>query len=127
MTKIDSSAVPTVRRTILAEPQDWDKWVKELRARVDRTIHNLVFSDKQDPLEPPLRLRATDFAEGATLFSELTSAQQRAFSAALGDYESHRKEYLYETKLLTAARTAITESVSAAKLISLREEETPRQ
>ncbi|KAM4065238.1 hypothetical protein HRG_012830 [Hirsutella rhossiliensis] len=126
MSKNDS-ATPTVRRTILTEPQDWDKWVKELRARVDRTIHNLVFSDKQDPLEPPLRPRATDFAEGATLFSELTSAQQRAFSAALGDYESHRKEYLYETKLLTAARTAITESVSAAKLISLREEETPRQ
>ncbi|KAM4067449.1 reverse transcriptase (RNA-dependent DNA polymerase) [Hirsutella rhossiliensis] len=97
MTKTGTST----QRTILREPQDWDKWIKELKAHTDKTIHKLLFDEDNSPLEPP----------------------HSAYAAMFSQYESLRKEYLYETKLITAARTVITESISPAKLTSLREDE----
>ncbi|KAM4067982.1 integrase core domain-containing protein [Hirsutella rhossiliensis] len=117
-----TSAMAPTKRTILTEPQDWDRWVKELRARVDKLIHKLIFQDGSEAMELPERPTFDDFAQGVRQFVNLTSEQQRAYSAALHEYEGRRKEYLYETKLITAARTAITESISTAKLTSLRED-----
>ncbi|KJZ69533.1 hypothetical protein HIM_11075 [Hirsutella minnesotensis 3608] len=120
MTKTGTST----QRTILREPQDWDKWVKGLKAHTDKTIHKLLFDEDNSPLEPPIRPPYTDFAADANEFAEQTPAQQRAYAAMFSQYESLRKEYLYETKLITAARTVITESISPAKLTSLHEDET---
>ncbi|KAM4061939.1 hypothetical protein HRG_008844 [Hirsutella rhossiliensis] len=117
----------STRRTILSEPQDWDKWNKELRARVDETIHGLVFEEGTVPLQSPARPTFSEFAAGVITYAGLTSAQQKAFSAATSRYENMRKEYLYEKKLIKEARTAITESIGTAKMISLREEDTLRQ
>ncbi|KJZ69685.1 hypothetical protein HIM_10932 [Hirsutella minnesotensis 3608] len=117
----------TAPRTILTEPQDWDRWIKELRARVDRTIYHLTFQDGAEPLDPPQRPSYSSFAQNATAFTDLSTEQQKSYSIAASDYESRRREFLYETKLITAAKTTITESISKAKLISLREEETLRQ
>ncbi|KAM4058212.1 integrase core domain-containing protein [Hirsutella rhossiliensis] len=106
-----TSAMATTKRTILTEPQDWDRWVKEIRARVDRTIHKLIFRDGSNALEPPNRPSFTDFAEEATHYVDLNSINQRAYSVATADYESR----------------PITESISTAKLTSLREGDTLRQ
>ena len=94
---------------------------------MDKLIHKLIFQDGYEPIELPERPTFDDFREGVRQFVNLTNEQQRAYSAALHEYESRRKEYLYETKLITAARTAITESISTAKLTSLREGDTLRQ
>ncbi|XP_044718800.1 uncharacterized protein HRG_07365 [Hirsutella rhossiliensis] len=93
----------TIQRTILTEPQDWDKWLKELRARVDKTIHKLIFEHDKTPLELPERPEFSDFNAEAERFADLNAGQQKAYSEASRDYEGRRKEYLYETRLVTAA------------------------
>ncbi|KAM4063250.1 reverse transcriptase (RNA-dependent DNA polymerase) [Hirsutella rhossiliensis] len=93
----------STRRTILSEPQDWDKWNKELRARVDETIHGIVFEEGTVPLQSPARPTFSEFAAGVITYAGLTSAQQKAFSAATSRYEN------------------------MPKMISLREEDTLRQ
>ncbi|KAM4063777.1 hypothetical protein HRG_006890 [Hirsutella rhossiliensis] len=50
-----TSAMAPTKRTILTEPQDWDRWVKELRARVDKLIHKLIFQDGSEAMELPER------------------------------------------------------------------------
>ncbi|KAM4067516.1 transcriptional activator of glycolytic enzymes domain-containing protein [Hirsutella rhossiliensis] len=60
-----TSAMATTKRTILTEPQDWDRWVKELRARVDKLVHKLVFEDGSEPMELPIRPTFDDFGEGS--------------------------------------------------------------
>ncbi|KAM4064325.1 hypothetical protein HRG_012694 [Hirsutella rhossiliensis] len=117
----------TIQRTILTEPQDWDKWLKELRARVDKTIHKLIFEHDKTPLELPERPEFSDFNAEAERFADLNAGQQKAYSEASRDYEGRRKEYLYETRLVTAARTTITETISKAKLTSLHDDETLRE
>ncbi|KAM4061937.1 hypothetical protein HRG_013453 [Hirsutella rhossiliensis] len=117
----------TIQRTILTEPQDWDKWLKELRARVDKTIHKLIFEHDRAPLELPERPEFSDFDAEAERFADLNVGQQKAYSEASRDYEGRRKEYLYETRLVTAARTTITETISKAKLTSHHDDETLRE
>ncbi|KAM4064280.1 reverse transcriptase (RNA-dependent DNA polymerase) [Hirsutella rhossiliensis] len=84
----------STRRTILSEPQDWDKWNKELRARYLR---------KEQSVTIPVRPTFSEFAAGVITYAGLTSAQQKAFSAATSHYEN------------------------MPKMISLREEDTLRQ
>ncbi|KAM4063590.1 integrase core domain-containing protein [Hirsutella rhossiliensis] len=74
-------------------------------------IHKLIFRDGSNALEPPNRPSFTDFAEEATHYVDLNSINQRAYSVATADYESR----------------PITESISTAKLTSLREGDTLRQ
>ncbi|KAM4067532.1 integrase core domain-containing protein [Hirsutella rhossiliensis] len=85
-----TSAMAPTKRTILTEPQDWDRWVKELRARVDKLIHKLIFQDGSEAMELPERPTFDDFAQGVRQFVNLTSEQQRAYSAALHEYEGRR-------------------------------------
>ncbi|KAM4061393.1 hypothetical protein HRG_007365 [Hirsutella rhossiliensis] len=102
----------TIQRTILTEPQDWDKWLKELRARVDKTIHKLIFEHDKTPLELPERPEFSDFNAEAERFADLNAGQQKAYSEASRDYEGRRKEYLYETRLVTAAPKADEEAAA---------------
>ncbi|KAM4061820.1 hypothetical protein HRG_013376 [Hirsutella rhossiliensis] len=145
------------RRTILSEPQDWDQWIKELRSHTDFLIHHLLFEDNAQPFTLPREPQYADFspttADAATSqpsanirsatasavpaaisavpaairYTDLTATQQKAYGNAANDYETRRKRYLYEIKLITAARSAITDSVSKAKLTSLREGDSLRQ
>ncbi|KAM4067964.1 hypothetical protein HRG_009722 [Hirsutella rhossiliensis] len=125
------------RRTILSEPQDWDQWIKELRSHTDFSIHHLLFEDNAQPFTLPREPQYADFsptaADAATsqpsanIRSATATSQQKAYGNAANDYETRRKRYLYEIKLITAARSAITDSVSKAKLTSLREGDSLRQ
>ncbi|KAM4063625.1 reverse transcriptase (RNA-dependent DNA polymerase) [Hirsutella rhossiliensis] len=101
----------TIQRTILTEPQDWDN----------------SSSNMTRPLELPERPEFSDFNAEAERFADLNAGQQKAYSEASRDYEGRRKEYLYETRLVTAARTTITETISKAKLTSLHDDETLRE
>ncbi|KAM4054619.1 hypothetical protein HRG_014921 [Hirsutella rhossiliensis] len=114
----------TTTRVILAKPEDWDFWLRQLQARIDETIHPIVFEDT-GPKQAPERPEYSSFANNANAFTDLNVNQQKSYMNALSDFESRQKEFLAERKLITAARAIFAETVSKVKLLSLNEDESP--
>ncbi|KJZ71835.1 hypothetical protein HIM_06271 [Hirsutella minnesotensis 3608] len=114
----------TTTRVILTKPEDWDFWLRQLQARIDETIHPIVFEDRA-PKQAPERPEYSSFGNNANVFTDLSAGQQKTYMNALSDFESRQKEFLAERKLITAARAIFAETVSKVKLLSLDEDESP--
>jgi hypothetical protein len=116
-------------RVILTNPEDWEPWFTNLKAHVHRSIW--PFIDPAQPerplLEHPVLPRVTDINPAATLFYQLTSAQQKVYESSRKFYDSDMKYYNVQEDQLKEARIYITETVSEAKHLHLKMEDSVRE
>ena len=69
---------------ILNKLEDWEQWLWQLQALVDKQIWAHVDPDKEAPqqglLQEPPHPEVTDFNENAILYIQLSSNQQKVYN-----------------------------------------------
>ena len=95
MTPPTSSSSTTI---ILNKPEDWEQWLWQLQALVDKRIWVHVDPDKEAPqrglLQEPPYPEVTDFNENATSYAQLSTNQQRAYENSRRYYDQDMKYFL---------------------------------
>jgi len=80
MTPPTSSSSTTI---ILNKPEDWEQWIWQLQALVDKRIWAHVNPDNAAPqqalLQEPAYPEVTNFNKNITLYAQLSINQQKAY------------------------------------------------
>jgi len=120
MTPPTSSSSTTI---ILNKPEDWEQWIWQLQALVNKRIWAHVNPDKEAPqrglLQKPAYPEVTDFNENATSYAQLSTNQQRAYENSRRYYNQDIKYFLKQEEHLQQIRTQITSTVSIQKKLLL--------
>ena len=116
---------------ILTHPEDWEKWIDQVRAKTDKDIWKHLDPDKNQPeqslLEMPKRPEAQDFSPNATSYAQLSAGPQKAYDNARKYYDQDLKYYHRQEDLLRSLRSYISDHVSAAKQLLLNPTLTERE
>ncbi len=108
---------------ILNKPEDWEQWLWQLQALVDKRIWAHVDPAKEAPqqglLQEPPHPEVTDFNENATSYSQLSTNQQKAYDNSRRYYDQDMKYFLRQEDHLQQIRTQITSTVSIQKKLLL--------
>jgi hypothetical protein len=103
---------PTSRSSttiILNKPEDWEQWIWQLQALVDKRIWAHVNPDKEAPqqglLQEPPHPKVADFNENATLYAQLSTNQQKAYDNSRRYYDQDMKYFLRQEDHLQQIRT----------------------
>jgi hypothetical protein len=120
MTPPTSSSSTTI---ILNKPEDWEQWLWQLQALVDKRIWAYVDPAKEAPqqglLQEPPYPEVTDFNEDATSYAQLSTSQQKAYETSRRYYDQDMKYFLKQEEHLQQIRTQITSTVSIQKKLLL--------
>ena len=119
-------------KIILARSEDWEKWYRQLRGHVNREIWSLLDPEvdeenEEEPMEQPQKPRFRDYNHNATMFANLSQAQQKAYETARQFYNHDLREYNCQQDLLWEARTYIQSTISTAKQTHLDPELSERE
>ena len=83
---------------ILNKPEDWEQWLWQLQALVDKRIWAHVDPAKEAPQQGLLQEQphpeVTDFNENATSYSQLSTNQQKAYDNSRRYYDQDMKYFL---------------------------------
>ncbi len=108
---------------ILNKPEDWEQWLWQLQALVDKRIWAHVDPTKEAPqqglLQKPPHPEVTDFNAGATSYAQLSTNQQKAYDNSRRYYDQDMKYFLRQEDHLQQIRTQITSTVSIQKKLLL--------
>ena len=108
---------------ILNKPEDWEQWLWQLQALVDKRIWAHVDPAKETPqqglLQEPPYPEVTDFNENATLYAQLSTNQQKVYENSRRYYDQDMKYFLKQDEHLQQIRTQIMFTVSIQKKLLL--------
>ena len=108
---------------ILNKPEDWEQWLWQLQALVDKRIWAHVDPAKEAPqqglLQEPPHPEVTDFNENATSYAQLSTNQQKAYENSRRYYDQDMKYFLKQEEHLQQIRTQIMSTVSIQKKLLL--------
>jgi len=108
---------------ILNKPEDWEQWIWQLQALVDKQIWAHVNPDNEAPqrglLEEPPHPEVTDFNENATLYAQLSMNQQKVYKNSRQYYDQDIKYFLRQEDYLQQICTKIMSTVSIQKKLLL--------
>ena len=94
---------------ILNKPEDWEQWLWQLQALVDKRIWAHVDPAKEAPqqglLQKPPHPEVTDFNAGATSYAQLSTNQQKAYDNSRRYYDQDMKYFLRQENHLQQIRT----------------------
>jgi hypothetical protein len=112
---------PTLSTVILTNSEDWEPWFKCLQAHVNKELWPYIDPEQpENPLpEPPIKPTITDINPAATLYHQLTPAQQKVYENSRKFYDSDMKYYTTQTNQLKEASSFITATISETKLLHL--------
>ena len=83
---------------ILNKPEDWEQWIWQLQALVDKRIWAHVDPVNAAPqrglLQEPPYPEVTDFNEQATSYAQLSTSQQKAYENSRRYYDQDIKYFL---------------------------------
>jgi hypothetical protein len=107
----------------LTNPEDWERWLKQLRAFTDEDIWGHIDPDDSDleeePLQKPTKPQVKDFNINADTYAQLSETHRKAYDNSRKYYESDLKQYQRQQDLHRAVRTYITTHVSEQKELLL--------
>jgi hypothetical protein len=110
----------------LTHPEDWERWLKQVRAETHPDIWPHIDPNNDDLpegveelLDKPKRPKLGDYKADATTYAELSSTQRTAYNTARKYYETDFKAYDKEQERLQVVRRYISTHVSPQKQILL--------
>ncbi len=108
---------------ILNKPEDWEQWLWQLQALVDKELWAHVDPTKEAPqqglLQKPPHPEITDYNAGATSYAQLSTNQQKAYDNSRRYYDQDMKYFLRQEDHLQQIRTQIMSTVSIQKKLLL--------
>lgn len=105
----------------LEKPEDWDDWLREIKASTSREFWPMVNPDAAliEPQPFPRKPLVTDFSENAVDLRSLTAPQQKTYESMWRIFIEDQRQYHRQEAALTDLRTRILNSVAPAKKANL--------
>jgi len=108
---------------ILKGAEDWERWLKQLKANISAEFWPYVdpatAADPEPLMAKPPRPVPRDFEQNAQTFAQLTIANQKALKAARKIFAEDQKDYLRQVKQVRATRAYVIAIVLETKQLLL--------
>ena len=121
----------TTTIVILKSADDWEPWLKQLKANISAKLWPYIDpateADPEPLLTKPPRPMLKDFDQNVETFTQLSQANWKALELARKIFAEDQKDYLRQIEQVRIARAYIMSTVSGAKQFILDDDKSLRE